>query len=882
MANKDHIILNGESFQIPDGWEEVPFSNRTSLEVGGGAPVPAVPVDRFASGAISSTTFGLQTDQVNSQLPGHVPSFRVQPPQPSSVAAVNSGALSVTQRISEQASFAAVLADTANQNAIRALSATWQGTWSSLITYALGAIVEFSGTVYVSLVNQNLNFEPDTHAAQWRVTGQVSFQGAWSAITTYSIGAIVDSGGQLYISLINGNLNNIPVSSPADWQATGSPNTSVFLGVWNSGTAYVLGNQITYSGTSGNAYYIALASNTNSQPDTHPANWQQIGAPNSYVFLSAYNGATAYVPGNQVSYLGSYWICISASTGNAPGVGSSFWQQIGQAAILLQNWSSSIAYTLGMEVVFNGDIYKCILANTNQTPPNATYWYLEGSANSTTQGKNALFNPGFESNLGGYPVVTTVSTVGAYVVDGWNITELTNTTFQSTYLNNGLEHGGNLSLSVRLVNASVSIPSDNIFKNDRVMSAPIPVTAGSIFMLSGWIAFNLLGGLTVPAGVTTLGRLAYNVYDQNGNLLSQQVPFADITAAQGYTQVSIQLTVAATYGGTPPSYIRIECGGFIKNNSGSAYVTTVSQAIDVTFDDLSVVFVTNLGVDTNDGPSAFAARASGLSYVPTTNPLTATDAGSNATISVASFNLLTSAQGTISYNSGSITALSYSTLYYVYLSDLTLAGGTVTYLATTTKTNPLNGAALFYIGSITTPGSGGAATTGNGDGGVSVQQGLNQTGMPGTQVFTFSNSTATWTNQTNTMKGNANNFGQLAYNASSQVKSSTYVLSNFAIPGSGYYRTITLNVPTAVPTNSLNAAGTKSTIQYSLDGGITFNSLRTTTQGQTYAKTDDTVTLSVTQNLAAVQVQYVIEATGTDTSGTIDLNIYPPYIAAAI
>jgi hypothetical protein len=85
MANKDHIT-NEKDFTIPEGWSEV---TRPPIESGGGAQVPPVAADRFASGAISTMTLGLNTDIANSQMGGNVPNFRVQPPQPSAIADVN-------------------------------------------------------------------------------------------------------------------------------------------------------------------------------------------------------------------------------------------------------------------------------------------------------------------------------------------------------------------------------------------------------------------------------------------------------------------------------------------------------------------------------------------------------------------------------------------------------------------------------------------------------------------------------------------------------------------------------------------------------------------------------------------------------------------------
>lgn len=96
-------------------------------------------------------------------------------------------------------------------------------------------------------------------------------------------------------------------------------------------------------------------------------------------------------------------------------------------------------------------------------------------------------------------------------------------------------------------------------------------------------------------------------------------------------------------------------------------------------------------------------------------PLTATDAGADASIAIASHNVQFGF-GTVGYNSGTITGLAFSTLYYVYVNDPTYAGGAVTYLATTNANNVTANDGYYYVGKVTTPANG-AGDTGGGWGG---------------------------------------------------------------------------------------------------------------------------------------------------------------------
>lgn len=123
----------------------------------------------------------------------------------------------------------------------------------------------------------------------------------------------------------------------------------------------------------------------------------------------------------------------------------------------------------------------------------------------------------------------------------------------------------------------------------------------------------------------------------------------------------------------------------------------------------------------NDGSARFARETVHSSLVPTTNPVTSTDAGASATVNIASFSTQV-AGTTLTYNSGSVAGLSYSTLYYIYANDPTLFGGAVTYQTTTSKQTTLAATGNFFVGSVATANNGGADTTGNGDGGSASNQ----------------------------------------------------------------------------------------------------------------------------------------------------------------
>jgi hypothetical protein len=435
---------------------------------------------------------------------------------------------------------------------------------------------------------------------------------------------------------------------------------NIFLGAWSATTAYVAGNQVTEAG----GYYICILANINQMPP-NVTYWQLVSTTNTTVFLGAYNGATAYVPGNQVTYQGSYWICIANSTGNAPSTTSTFWTLVGTSVILIGAWNSGTAYVQGNEVTFSGNVYQCILANTNQTPPNVTYWLLIGPASL-----------------------------------------------------------------------------DN-----------------------------------VP-----------------------------------------------------------------------------------------------------DGTTRFAATGSTLSYVPTSNPLTASAGVSNATITVLSFTMRTSSKGDISITGSSITLLSYSTLYYIYYDDPTLAGGSVTFVPTTTKATAIQGAGRFFVGSIVTPAATAPNTTGKNDGGVGAQGGSTSVFLFGAFTNTGATIDPTLSNPQNAFDGDLTTFASVVQTNSASTTVNGGMILQAATPTSAPWSSLILYVLTSVTGTS--GVHNSATVDISLDGGNSYTTLFTVTDSNR-AQTTDQMTLSNNQNLALVRVRCRTAGDGVAT-GAVTLNIYEAYVEGII
>ncbi|MGL4975987.1 MAG: hypothetical protein ACRC56_11885 [Bosea sp. (in: a-proteobacteria)] len=95
--------------------------------------------------------------------------------------------------------------------------------------------------------------------------------------------------------------------------------------------------------------------------------------------------------------------------------------------------------------------------------------------------------------------------------------------------------------------------------------------------------------------------------------------------------------------------------------------------------------------------------------------VTASDAGSNATITVSAHTRIYADGASVAVAASSVTGLAYSTSYWIYYDQAGRAGGTVTYQATIDSSVAFWSAGTpdrHFVGAARTPGSGGVAVPG--------------------------------------------------------------------------------------------------------------------------------------------------------------------------
>ena len=143
----------------------------------------------------------------------------------------------------------------------------------------------------------------------------------------------------------------------------------------------------------------------------------------------------------------------------------------------------------------------------------------------------------------------------------------------------------------------------------------------------------------------------------------------------------------------------------------------IETSINGIQDALTAAGIANAAAVAAQNAASTAQNAVKLTTSGTTGlTITATDAGSNVTITISSHTRVYGDGATVSVNSGSLTGLNYTTTYYIYYDDSSFAGGAVTYQATTSQMTAAQTGVRHLVGGVTTPAAGGTPSDGGGFG----------------------------------------------------------------------------------------------------------------------------------------------------------------------
>jgi hypothetical protein len=174
---------------------------------------------------------------------------------------------------------------------------TAQGNWTPTGVYAQGDLVTWNNLIYIGL-RASQNAQPDTHPQDWAVYSSIGIQGPQGATGPMGPpGAQGPQGvpgpqGPVGADGATGATGPAgapgPTGNPGPQGATGATGATgptgptgpqgvpgpsvVWRGNWTSAATYNPNDGVSYNGSS----YVAIATNVNNPPDTHPTEWQLI------------------------------------------------------------------------------------------------------------------------------------------------------------------------------------------------------------------------------------------------------------------------------------------------------------------------------------------------------------------------------------------------------------------------------------------------------------------------------------------------------------------------------------------------------------------------------------------------------------------------------
>lgn len=148
--------------------------------------------------------------------------------------------------------------------------------------------------------------------------------------------------------------------------------------------------------------------------------------------------------------------------------------------------------------------------------------------------------------------------------------------------------------------------------------------------------------------------------------------------------------------------------------NGIAATVAALSAVDAALVevDAALIEVSDATVAAQTAADDTTAQNNLTNSYPSTNPLSASDAGANATITIAGHDRIYGDGTSVAITGGSLTGLAYSTEYFVYYDDATRAGGAVTFASTTSATTAAQTGDRHLVGSVTTPAAAAPPTTG--------------------------------------------------------------------------------------------------------------------------------------------------------------------------
>jgi hypothetical protein len=230
-----------------------------------------------------------------------------------------------------------------------------------------------------------------------------------------------------------------------------------------------------------------------------------------------------------------------------------------------------------------------------------------------------------------------------------------------------------------------------------------PITFAASWTAPGGIAgtsaltFGATGAIT---GTGLVGGVSSLSFSMSGSKLTGS---GTATTFLRLPTLNQNIPIADAQGNPSPEFMR-----FWQNTVGK-----IAAAFNATTAANAAAIVANNAAATALNAAQTVTNVSAISNSFVTGvTITATDAGSNVTLTISAHTRVYGDGSSVAVSAGSITGLPYSTLEYVYYDDAARVGGAVTYLATTSSATAAQAGIRHTVGSATTPAALGAPISG--------------------------------------------------------------------------------------------------------------------------------------------------------------------------
>ena len=236
----------------------------------------------------------------------------------------------------------------------------WTGDWATSTAYQIGDLAKYGGTVYICTDNHTsaatATLGLENNSAVWNqfVEG-TDWKGVWTVSTRYKFNDIVRYGGINYVCITghtSAATNALGLeNSSANWQVFSQGQE--YLGTWvGPDTRYKLNDIVKW----GAGLWICTTQHSAAAAfPTDVAYWAQYNE--GFEFEGTWSDATAYQPGDVVSYGGNRYVSKSLNTAANPLTSTSNWDLFSEGLSYQQSWAGGSSYKIGEVVQYGGYNY---------------------------------------------------------------------------------------------------------------------------------------------------------------------------------------------------------------------------------------------------------------------------------------------------------------------------------------------------------------------------------------------------------------------------------------------------------------------------------------------------------------------------------------------